>query len=410
MGRLPHCRYSLPASANSSFSKSILRLGVLLSLAHLLSGFAIIHGRSQSRKLGIPLEMSLGNPGLGNKALPDNALIITIGPPACGKTTWIKRNRIHDIKLDDQPSVYIPIRLPHYLLAHRAARNQRLRPEEREIVQTLHRNRIHGKSLLERITAPRESELLAIIQRLRGNITANKLRSLLPFTDVHVRLCQVVEQYIRSRKGNPIRMSPNIQLFVAESLFQGGMLDRAVNQLQDFNQRSPVAWGNTNTRPFEYQRALEMAWKQQRPVFFCLFEPAVITINDTHDSGTEWRTLFDLRVKSFDELLLRSIERFVQTGIYIPAQTIYEMNERWIGTLQSLAQLHKERVAKDLEAAETIVPSHATTDEKQGEAFWLYIQKLTKFELHQQLAMLAGYEMNGERFVAPTKASQIDVQ
>ncbi|GKZ01064.1 hypothetical protein MPSEU_001058100 [Mayamaea pseudoterrestris] len=371
--------------------------------------------RKQRRQIKAPSLSSIGSLDVSSLSLsngdetlshlPENALVITIGPPACGKTTWLKRRGISDVTLDDQPGVHVAIDRIEYLLASRYTKGKRLALEEREIINRLNRTMFHEKSVLERLATPKEVELTAIIMRLQNKITASRLKSLLPPTPVSNLLCAAVEDYIQSHASStPIRLCRTLDLFVVESLFRGGMLDRATQALHNHTESSRVAWGNTNTLPRDYACALEMASQQQRPVFFCICEPfdasyTEKTSNTTPGDSNGNKSVYDLRVESFKVLLTRSIDRLVRTGRYVPAQVIYDMNERWKGTLlQVKAALQLEVELEEAEAGDVIDVALEPNDAIMNKPF-VQLGRVSQFDLHRHLAQLAGYDMDRHRRV-----------
>ena len=65
-----------------------------------------------------------------------------------------------------------------------------------------------------------------------------------------------------------------VDLFVVEGIFAGGALNSAIAQLRRVasdDPGMPMAWGNTNTPPREYENALDAASCSGRPVRFVAF-------------------------------------------------------------------------------------------------------------------------------------------
>jgi hypothetical protein len=364
--------------------------------------------------------------------IPQNAMIITIGPPACGKTTWLAQNNVLDICLDHQPGVYIRIPRQDYLLAaaqysktrssnNKAQRNVMYDNQQQYILQKYQRTMVHDKSLLERLTAPREGELVTLLQRLQETLSAHDLRTrLAPYAapPVHGWLCDVVEEHLRRRPKSSSPMLPStIDLFVFESLFRGGALERATQQLHNASasQSALIAWGNTNTLPRDYASALDAAWKQQRPVVFWLCAPIDNDDDDDMSANPTYNTLFDGHVPSFRVLLERSLERFLRTGRYVPAQTIWDMNERWKTTLLDVARAarREQELLDELEAGDTIMIHDDGAGDCGGSNDTFLLQSLltniTKFDLHRQLAKSAGFEMDHNGRVRPIEGWQPSV-
>ncbi|CAJ1953499.1 unnamed protein product [Cylindrotheca closterium] len=123
--------------------------------------------------------------------------------------------------------------------------------------------------------------------------------------------------------------TPVVSLFVPQCIFRGGGLDKAQEILSKLLEKElssvPLAWENMNSRPSEYADILEAAEKAKRPVKFIAW-------------GSQWMPRVDRK-----DLLKRNIQRFRQTGRYIPAGAIGGSLDR----IESLRE-NAEEVAKFL--------------------------------------------------------------
>jgi hypothetical protein len=335
-------------------------------------------------------------------------LYITIGPPCSGKTTWIKRQSsklssdIIDVCIDDQLGVYyaLPVAwlLPNSNASDDASLNHTLgsKPLTKETL-------LFGKTVQERIAE--QTELKLVLSRLANAISAKEFQSslescILPF---HAKaLVEVVEDIIRNADthNQTIALPNTIDLFVQEAIFRQSTalssdegegvsysaLERMDLLLNDQNKvplSSPMALGNTNTRAREYSKALEMAEKTNRPVYFAVFyDDEMRILPQVHSRGdssisqdSKCKDLFDLFVdSSYNGLIRRNIDRFLRTGRYIPTNVIWDMRDRTIELVNSAFELPGDSVS---ESSSTM-----------------------KLRFHQRLAQLAGFEMNDDRLVS----------
>jgi hypothetical protein len=364
-------------------------------------------------------------------------LIITIGPPACGKTTWLKQQQqtdsslsIVDIALDDQPNVYVSLNTDDYLLVYDEYYQQQQRNSSTKTSATTEQNIrkrrlettfLFKKSLWERLTAPKEAELIALVACLKGRISTDKLQSLLPNTEIHRLLVNVVKDVLQSQPSSIHQLLPPvIDLYVAESLFAGNVIAQtnqklwghaaaANNNNNNNTKQYSLAWGNTNTQPREYQAALEFAWKQRRPVVFCTFEPCESVSDESGNIYNNNHAAFDLHVDSFRTLLTRSVVRLVQTGRYVPAQTIWDMNERWKKNLLEIeTKLRAQDLQDNIDAGDVIFNDKGNNTSTDTQHPLALVQRLSKLELHRHLANLAGYDMDSRRYVKPKQARTIN--
>lgn len=358
-------------------------------------------------------------------------MVITIGAPACGKTTWLRHHRVRDVALDDQPGVYLSVPAEDWLLAARynggggggggggagaggngnhshhssgsdRHQHRRLPPEAEDVLRHLARTAVQGRSLRERLADPRHAELLAVLRRLRGDLSPAGLRARLPAGPLHDALAAAVEDHLRRQRPGG-RGPARVDLYVPESLFRGGGLERAAAALADAAARgppeAPLGWGNTNTRPREYAAALAAAARHRRPVLFCLAEPVAVewaaaaaagigtAATDAATAIGDADSVFDLRVGSLRALLARSVDRFARTGRYVPAPAILDMNARCAATLR--------------EAAAGLEPDAAVAADGGAGAPLSALERHSRLEVHRELCRLAGYEMDDDRLVRP---------
>ena len=126
--------------------------------------------------------------------------------------------------------------------------------------------------------------------------------------------------------------TPHVDLFVPQAIFNGG-IDRSEEVLENLlveeSAQVPMIWGNTNTRPSEYEAALSAAERSERPVKFVVW-------------GTPW-----LPKVSRKELLKRNVARFRSTGRYIPAGALGGALDR-VETLLQMAKAQARRFSSDL--------------------------------------------------------------
>jgi len=193
--------------------------------------------------------------------------------------------------------------------------------------------------------------------------------------------------------------TPYVDLFVPHAIFHGG-LDRAEEQLQQLlrvnnkdAETTPVSWGNTNTRPVEYAVALQAAQKGGRPVQF-----------------VAWGTSNLPRVDRA-ELLRRTVQKFRNTGRYIPAGAVGAALDRVERLMQ---EAEKERVnlfekkrkmdivgdESPVEDNEKIRPTLENDPEEETmDALDMEAQQKENHQMNVALAALAGFVMDEDGFV-----------
>lgn len=123
-------------------------------------------------------------------------------------------------------------------------------------------------------------------------------------------------------------MPEHVQVFVVESLFRPHPTDnlsaiqRAYKLLRTTPSHIPVAWGNTNSKPRDYQMALEIASQTRRPVHIFLASPDA-----------------PLTSLPLSVLLARNLQRFSESGKYVPATAIAECLQRVDGLFAQTIQM-----------------------------------------------------------------------
>jgi len=261
-----------------------------------------------------------------------------------------------------------------------------------------------------------------------------------------------------------------------------------------------VASGNTHTKARDYQGALHVAQQTHRAVYFVLYNPffAIPTMaeneeeekkkkkkknadkeeeeeeeeasdriivmmnrdgeNEEEEAGdrivmqknrptkeastsSSLHQLFDLPYVSLADLLRRNLQRFLQTGRFIPASVLYDMQQRTERLLRQAAErAHADAAAANMMTENnnsnnnnddnnnnnesrsngrttTTMASTTTTmaaaaaaaadddDPKDDDVITLF-DNLSKFQLDQALVRLAGYELHADRTVSKRRPRQ----
>jgi hypothetical protein len=330
-------------------------------------------------------------------------LYITVGPQCSGKTTVLAKilgSSNTDVSIDAQTGVYYPIPLQYALIVNpinmteteRAVRYQRFLPFA-VVNQT-----IHGSTLQQRVLHPSQYEMHLVLQRLCGRISADAFRCALksnttipppyaiPTFDLREELIHSVEQTMRRTHPHPAFVASVVDLFVVEAIFKGGGLQSAQERLlnmciDETTVIHPIAWGNTNTRPREYEQALKAAEASGRPVYFIVYghcrDDGLVqrmehfssnTTATTTDHGGLQQPLF-LPVVSRFTLLQRNIERFCATGRYINVKSIHD------AIIRTEDLITKANNSKTIEYS----VAHTAID--------------ATFQLHSSLAKMAGFHL-----------------
>ena len=341
-------------------------------------------------------------------------IYITIGPPCSGKTTVLSTLQqkmtnntlqtqsssdspttfttdIHDIALDDQQGVYIPVD------------SQLFWKPEKNNPQRLWNKKILGKTIQSRIQGTDNQELKCILQRCHGVLSKYQFQQAIahlhpadtptPITTTGIAtgnnnssqlgqsLITAVEQCMSDVHERP----STIDLFIVEALFRPHPrtnrtgIDAAHQQLWHMatTTAQPISWGNTNTRPREYKIALEVAQATDRQVYFIVCANA---------GSCRIRNGIFLPPVPFDELLRRNIKRLLTTGKYVPVQAIWDSMERVERmVMTAVCQLDKAAAVASMkeedDGGDTILPVHS------------------KLDLDVVLANMANYEMGPDRKV-----------
>jgi len=327
-----------------------------------------------------------------------------------------------DVAIDDQEGVYISI--PSYLFLRH---NDDEGISSNEISDFLD-NEVKGgndgdklldkvlynKTILERLD--NQSEMRWVIQRLLKKISSEDFRNVINSItndDMNSKLnwlmgqeggqnpnikasladflVETVEQVIREK--NEEDFTAFADLFVVEAIFRdvdasvitlsrqdvndvtatkGDLslrksgLKSAISKFNHLacNSTSSIAWGNCNTKPSDYESALEAGEKSLRPVYFIPFvQKERLKIS---------QGLF-LQWISFQKLIDRNIRRLYSTGRYIPVRSILEASIRIERLMTTAAEMKQ---------------SHDNSK-----------KNITKFEFDSALANLAGFQMHQNRTV-----------
>jgi hypothetical protein len=177
-------------------------------------------------------------------------LYITVGPPCAGKTTWIQRRQrelqdqqsiidetkkpqlIHDVSIDDQDGVYVPVPTSWFLNGqhhHKKSQESDADDDSGCSAAAARRLILHGKSAYDRIQD--QVELRAILARLSNQITPADCAAKLgqPSSEATRGIVAAVEEYIMLEHANTaaapedtmtIQLPDTIDLFVVEALFR----------------------------------------------------------------------------------------------------------------------------------------------------------------------------------------------
>lgn len=261
-------------------------------------------------------------------------------------------------------------------------------------------------------------------------------------------------QTVTGKEGNDktvtATLPETIDLFIVESIFRPRplkLIQRVLNNERSANQNNtsasssetksaldqahhliktyamnplsaPLSWGNTNTRPREFQTALEAAASSGRPVEFIVFggNEACEMIREhmskreyrkmSHENGehsaagpkddetiiaeknvigSEEQALLCLPKADRKTLFVRNLQRLLVTGRYIPSTAIVDAIVRVESMLaNAAAEANKER------------PNEENNREKESKNS----MSSAKFKLDYELAKLAGYRLNVNRTVS----------
>ena len=379
-----------------------------------------------------------------------------------------------DITIDDQKLVYIPVAASYFLYNNTSSNtnNNNNNSSNASSFPSLN-STVYGKTIRERINDPSNVELALLTQRLGGTLTAQEFASRIQQqqgkdngrsigssnlqTTVQEDLIHAVEHVLQlhdskcggannEASSDPSPLLPEkIDLFIVESIFQPrpmkliqissnkptrlesslslsssetvSALDQSLHQLKSYatdhnvhSSTAPLSSGNTNTRPREFQNALEAAKVSGRPVEFIVFggnEACEMICQhvsrreyrkmphehneedddvDAKDSTKDSPALLCLPKVDRRTLFIRNINRFIQTGRYIPTQAIDDAMVRVESMLANAVAEANKRVSNE-ECAKTTSMDDA------------------KFLLDSELAKLAGYRLNTSRTVSGGNAN-----
>ena len=350
-------------------------------------------------------------------------LFITVGPPACGKTFWLsshglkgnnKNNNddnnnndddmpIYDISLDSQRDVYIPVHSEQFL----ACGGHGSFHQGVSISQQTTSNKVDakfctcwfGRSLKDRIRQE-NVELMIVAKRCAGILSKDdmqtQLRACLRRGANHNDPRAVTNRLIQStltsyealftERGSQLALPATTDVFVREAIFQPhpvthqSALDAAHHSLSIAPPHQPISWGNTNAKSSDYRAALLTAAQQGRPVFFVVYN-ALQDLTQSNDNNSATAMETDLEAVQFEGLLRRNLNRYLETGRYIPVRVIWDMLHRTSLLLEQVLQR---------------VPT--TKQRHPG--------RLSRLERDQILVSLAGLRMEDDRIITQQKGEQ----
>ncbi|KAL7545375.1 hypothetical protein ACHAWF_008722 [Thalassiosira exigua] len=361
-----------------------------------------------------------------------------------------------DVTIDDQALVYIPVPTKYFLLDSNTEGSNRLESEgpeynsNKDLSQPPFDEPLFGKTIRERITDRSNEELVLVSRRLGGILSAEEFSTRLQGGQCSAKddLSYAIEHVIglqeKSLKAEEnadhqgATLPATVDLFIVESIFRPRPFDALQKMSNGKNPRSntsalddalhlmksyatnprvhdplaPLSWGNTNTRPREFQSALESAALSGRPVEFIVYGgmEACEMIRE-HVSRREYRqshgeesgsaSNFSSKIIDEDEspemqkflclpkvdrktLLVRNLQRFLKTGRYIPSSAISDAVVR----VDSLLATAAAEPNKDC--------FMGGGQEKDSQLS----VSTAKFRLDYELAKLAGYRMKDDRTVS----------
>lgn len=228
-------------------------------------------------------------PDLSTKAKAP--IYITVGPQCAGKTTYLSQiDGNFDVALDNVGFTYTPVTTDVLIsdVVTTEGVDMRKYTANYEIVWI-------SLFLLDMCTAD------DAVRNIMKNIQNPELEPIL-------------STVLHNAAMNRDRMkSPTIDLFNA-SYRNNNAVNAGITELETIlanpalNNRS-VSWGNTNLVPKFFRQVLDLAYSHGRPVKFLRW-------------GAE------IPFVSLMELYSRNVRRFIESGRYIPLQTMYEFFQR----------------------------------------------------------------------------------
>lgn len=318
-----------------------------------------------------------------------------------------------DVTIDDQLGVYrkVPIEL---FLCDPWNPNIDLKPFE-SILHT----QIFGKSLGQRIFSEENDEMRWVVQRITGQISAGdfklKIQTLSQRQQdtrkrYYLLLSQDGKQDLDSEKdwteilimavelgvenppstGLKSHTTTTADLFISEAIFktytvEGQNMESAVNRAvlqlnllasnpSLLDPTACLAWGNTNTRPNDYVAALEAAMSSNRPIEFVPYAES--------DKDPGISTGLYLPYVGLEELFRRNVQRFIQTGRYIPCRAIIDSSLR-VHVLMNDARKKILEHTRPIEKAESNIDGCIETSTTM----------CSKMDWNRAFAALAGYDV-----------------
>lgn len=230
------------------------------------------------------------------KKPPNPPLLITIGPQACGKTTFLKNlGDVRDIAIDDVPECYekIPCTIVNNFLDAPSAS-----------IPHIHRN-VMGIPVSERLLDQKTREQLTVLRLFSQKVSLDQAIAYFGMSIDDEIMRGVLINTVSNMYIDGFQMeSKTMDLFILEAVFSVGVRQASQRLEHSAHQcRGIVSWGNTNLNPDHYANALDLAMQTRRPVRFVRW-------------GSELPRI------SIEELYIRNVQRFLKTGRYIPLETI----------------------------------------------------------------------------------------
>lgn len=216
-------------------------------------------------------------------------------------------------------------------------------------------------------------------------LTIDPLSSTLPVVEsiFRPRPLSLISRF--AGQNHPLCRSSNRNITETSSALeaaQNQLLQCAVNPTQ-YPSTAPLSWGNTNTRPREMVTALDAAEKSKRPVEFIIYGGLeAIDKMPNHMFQNDDDMTLCLPKSSRLTLLKRNINRFVETGRYIPSSAIADA---------------MERVDSMISSAVNEANKSGNHQDRPNDA---------KFRLDFELAKLAGYRLHANRTVSSLSPPQ----
>ncbi len=202
-------------------------------------------------------------------------IIITVGLPCTGKTTYTSSIDMKCIEIDEQPNSYESI--------------------DRKTIDNLLRGSYINDKLYNFLKENQEQLLIYNLftgkcdrQTFQSNITENN---------------KYYMGYVLSLYDSKKKFSSKTFLAYNYRNRMWSSIKTAKKELAD-NLAEPVCWGNTNLKPEDYEYALFLAWKKNLPIEFKVFTSTI------------------------DEICKSNVERFLETGKYVPFEKVKMLSER----------------------------------------------------------------------------------